>query len=240
MLFNQGRSAARISALIAVFAGLILTSQAYAQQAKVIKIQGKKAIVQFPDDARPHVGQLIDLGAGGPVSMSNSGGGSHSTGTRSMIIGGSGELSSLTSPGVSTSTTSFGLDGRYGWNAGVMEYGAIATLVYSSTSGGSARTLSAGGFFDYNLVPNTPGTEIVYGGAALGRFGTKGTTVGTAETTGTVMDLEIGGQVKWFPLATSVAVRGDLLYRIESASDTIKSSVTGSGLVAKVGFYIYY
>jgi hypothetical protein len=121
-----------------------------------------------------------------------------------------------------------------------MEYGGLATVAYTSTTGSSSRTLSAGGFFDYNLVPNTPGTEIVYGGAVLARFGSIGSTAGSAEVTGTVMDLELGGQLKWFPLGTSVAVRGDLLYRIESVSDTVKASAAGGGIVAKGGFYIYF
>jgi hypothetical protein len=240
MLFNYGRRAVRFSVSMIAFIALVGTLRAEAQQAKVIKVQGRKAIVQFPDDARPRAGQMIDLSGGGAVSMAGGDSSVRSTGARGMIVGGSAELSSLTPSGSSTSVTRFGVEGRYGWNTGIMEYGGLATVAYTSTTGSSSRTLSAGGFFDYNLVPNTPGTEIVYGGAVLARFGSIGSTAGSAEVTGTVMDLELGGQLKWFPLGTSVAVRGDLLYRIESVSDTVKASAAGGGIVAKGGFYIYF
>lgn len=229
----------KILASVTILLGLLTTTTSFAQQAKVLKVQGRKAIVQFPEDSRPRVGQVLDLG--GPVSM-DGGSGSAPTGDRSMIIGGSAELSNLTRSGATTSDTRFGVEGRYGWNTGIMEYGAIGNVTYYTTTGSSSRRLEVGGFFDYNLVPNTPGTEIVYGGAALGKFGSLSFSAGNNELSGTLMTLEVGGQLKWFPLGNTVAVRGDVLYRIESVSDTVKTvpSVMGSGLVAKAGFYIYY
>ncbi len=227
----------KILASVTILLGLLTTTTSFAQQAKVLKVQGRKAIVQFPEDSRPRVGQVLDLG--GPVSMDGRSGMS-ATGDRSMIIGGSAILSNLTPSGASTSGTSFGVDGRYGWNKGIMEYGAIGGITYYTTTGASSRRLEAGGFFDYNLVPNTPGTEIVYGGAALGKFGSLSSTAGNNEISGTLMTLEVGGQLKWFPLGNTVAVRGDVLYRMESISDTVKAMSSGSGLVAKAGFYVYY
>lgn len=245
MRFNTGfrtGTLAVVAATLPLVFGFFSPSTATAQTAKVIKVSGKKAIVQFPDDARPRVGQTIELGGGGMQSMD--GGGSHSSGggagSRSMIVGGSAELSSLTPSGSSTSTTVFGVDGRYGWNAGIMEYGGIGYLAYSSTTGSSNRKLEAGGFFDYNLVPNTSGTEIVYGGMAVAKFGQLSRTTGSNEISGTLMTLELGGQLKWFPLGNSIAIRGDVLYRIESVGDSVKALASGSGLVAKAGFYIYF
>lgn len=245
MTFQRRRLSDRITSgfFLGAVAATVLVSPnlASAQTAKVIKVQGRKAIVQFPDEARPRVGQTIDLG--GPVSIdgsSSSRSTSVNTGDRGTIIGGSTELSSLSVSGDSSSTTTLTFDGRYGWNEGIMEYGAVGGLTYFSTSATSRRRLDAGGFFDYNLVPNTPGTEIVYGGMALAKFGHISSTTGTTERTGTVLTLEVGGQLKWFPLGNSVAVRGDVLYRMESVADTVKSFTTGSGLVAKAGFYIYF
>lgn len=228
--------------LAAVFGSLLsltVSSSALAQQAKVIKVQGRKAIVQFPEDARPHVGQAIDL-SGGAVSISGESHSGGASGPRAMIIGGSAELSSLTPSGSSNSYTRMSFDGRYGWNTGIMEYGAIGTFSYSSTTGSSSRKIEAGGFFDYNLVPNVTGTEMVYGGMATAKVGQLGFTAGSAEQTGTLMTLEVGGQLKWFPLGNNVAVRGDVLYRIENVADNVKSMATGPGLVAKAGFYIYF
>ena len=228
----------KILASVTAIIGLFVTTNAFAQQAKVLKVQGRKAIVQFPEDSRPRVGQMLDIG--GPVSIDGGAGKSHATGDRAMIIGGSAELSNLTPKGASSSATRLGLDGRYGWNKGEMEYGAVAGITYYSTTASSNRHLEVGGFFDYNLVPNTPGTEIVYGGAAVAKFGSLSSSAGNNAISGTLRTLEVGGQWKWFPLGNTVAVRGDVLYRIESVSDTVKAMATGSGLVAKAGFYIYY
>lgn len=235
-LFNA-QTAGRSCAVAIALTCFLFSSEGFSQQAKVVKVQGRRAIVQFPDDARPRVGQIIDLSAGG---TSISGGGSSNTGDRSKIIGGSAELSNLTPSGSSTSGTVFAVEGRYGWNNGMMEYGALGSLTYASSTATSLRILSVGGFFDYNLVPNTPGTEIVYGGAALGKFGQISLTTGATERSGTLMTIEVGGQLKWFPLGNTVAVRGDVLYRMESVSDTVRGFASGSGLVAKAGLYVYF
>lgn len=241
MRFNFGPRTSYFTALFATVIGMFVATNAFAQTAKVIKVSGKKAIVQFPDDSRPRVGQTFDLSGGGGSMEGGSagGGGGGGTGSRAMIVGGSAEFSSLTPSGSSTSTTRFSADARYGWNAGQMEYGALGALTFQSSTGTSARLLQAGGFFDYNLVPNTPGTEIVYGAMALGKFGQISSTVGNLEFSGTVMTIEVGGQLKWFPLGNTVAIRGDLLYRMESASDSIRSSAS-SGIVAKGGLYVYF
>ncbi len=243
MRFNFGpRTSYFTAAKFATVIGMFVATNSFAQTAKVIKVSGKKAIVQFPDDSRPRVGQTIDLSGGG-ASMeggsSSGGGGGVGTGSRGMIVGGSTEFSSLTPSGSSTTSTVFEADARYGWNAGQMEYGALGAMTFTSSTGRSARLLAAGGFFDYNLVPNTPGTEIVYGAMALGRFGQISSTTGNLEVSGTVMTIEVGGQLKWFPLGNTVAIRGDLLYRMESASDPIRTAAS-SGIVAKGGLYVYF
>jgi hypothetical protein len=238
---RAGRSAARclkfmlLTGLTVGFTAVGLSSVASAQQAKVVKVSGKKAIVQFPDDARPRVGQMIDLGGGGE-SSSGGGGGSDS---RAMVIGGSAELSNLSTSGSSTSTTTLGATARYGWNAGDMEYGPLGVLEYETRTGYSKRTLGAGGFFDYNLVPNVPGTELVYGLGAEGQFASVSETTGNAEASSTQMTFQGGGQVKWFPLGNSVAIRGDAVYRYTSVS-VAGVSANISGLVIKAGFYIYF
>lgn len=238
---RAGRSAARyfnlvlVTGLTAGFTALGFSSIASAQQAKVVKVSGKKAIVQFPDDARPRVGQIIDLSGGGGES---SAGGSDS---RAMVIGGSAALSSLTTSQGSNSASETGLsvNARYGWNASDMEYGGLGGLTYSSGATDSDRVLEAGGFFDYNLVANTPGTELVYGLGAEGTFGSISQTRGSMERTGSALTLRGGGQVKWFPLGNSVAIRGDATYQLYN--QTLAGVETKiSGLLVKVGFYIYF
>jgi hypothetical protein len=231
-------TAARISfQTLGIATALLLSLGAQAQTAKVVKVSGKKAIVQFPDDARPKVGQTIDLsGGGGSSDMGSSGGGSRDT-----IIGGSASISSLSTTvgSNSSSRTDFSVSAQYGWNSGVMEYGPIAALTYSSSSGTSSRVLAAGGFFDYNFVPNTSGHDLVYGLGAQGLFGSASTSVGSAEVSATQMTFQGGGQLKWFPLGNTVAIRGDAVYRYTSSSSN-GSSTNTSGIVIQGGFYIYF
>ena len=121
-----------------------------------------------------------------------------------------------------------------------MEYGGIGSLNYTSTTGTTSRKIEAGGFFDYNIVPNVEGAELVYGGMAVAKFGQIAYVAGPSEISGTLMTLEVGGQLKWFPLGNTVAIRGDVLYRIETAADAIKIFTSGPGLVAKGGLYVYF
>jgi hypothetical protein len=159
-------------------------------------------------------------------------------GSRATIIGGSAALSSL-SAGGGSSTTSLEVDARYGWNNGTMEYGPIGSLTYTSSTGSSARVIAAGGFFDFNLIPNAVGTDMVYGLGALGQFGSTSTSVGNAEVTGTQMLFQGGGQMKWFALGNTVAIRGDAVYRYISNSSGGTSTNT-SGFVVQGGLYVYF
>ena len=229
MIFNK------ISLLAVLVALAVLPGQARAQQAKVLKVQGKKAIVQFPDDVKPRVGQLIEVGTGSSEGSMTAG---HGTGSRELIVGGSASFSSLTTSSSSTSTSTLDLSGRYGWNKGEMEYGGLGTFYYTSTTGSSSRTIGAGGFFDYNVVPNTAGTELVYGAGDEAIYAMVSTTVGSAETSATTLRFQGGGQMKWFPFGNTVAVRGDLVYRFQQNGGTTSS--TTSGLVALGGLYVYF
>lgn len=229
MIFNK------VSLLAVLVVLAILPGQARAQQAKVLKVQGKKAIVQFPDDVKPRVGQLIEVGTGSSEGSMTAG---HGTGSRDMIVGGSASFSSLTTSSSSTSTSALDVSGRYGLNKGEMEYGGLGTFYYSSTTGSSTRTIGAGGFFDYNVVPNTVGTELVYGAGAEAIYAMVSTTVGSAETSATTLRFQGGGQMKWFPFGNTVAVRGDVVYRFQQNGGTTSS--TTSGLVALGGLYVYF
>ncbi|MBL7688973.1 MAG: hypothetical protein JNJ49_13135 [Bdellovibrionaceae bacterium] len=229
MVFNK------VSVLAVLVALTVLPGAVQAQQAKVLKVQGKKAIVQFPDDVKPRVGQLIEVGEGQSEGSMTAG---HGAGSREMIVGGSASFTSLTTSSSSTSTSTLDLSGRYGWNKGEMEYGGLGSFYYTSTTGSSSRTIGVGGFFDYNVVPNTAGTELVYGAGAEALYAMVSTTTGSAETSATTLRFQGGGQMKWFPFGNTVAVRGDVVYRFQQNGGTTSS--TTSGLVALGGLYVYF
>jgi len=226
----------RLMAALVLIVGVgMVQTGAEAQEARVIKVQGKKAIVQFDDGYKPKVGEI--LGGGGGDS---GGGGGGSSGGRDTILGGSAEFSSLsTNPG-GASTSGLSLAVRYGWNAVDMEYGPIGSFSYATASSSSSRAIGVGGFFDYNLVPNKVGNDMVYGLGAMGTYVTTTTTTGSVESNSSTMKFELGGQVKWFALGNSVAIRGDGVYSHEQITPASGTSTTRSGFVVRGGLYVYF
>lgn len=229
--------------ILAALLTLSCGSISFAQEAKVIKVKGQQAIVQFPKGHKPYAGETIDLsgGGGGDAGGAGTTGGGGSTGPREHSIGAAAEISSISSSNnvkgsSSTSTTTIALEGRYGWNAVTMEYGPLAALSRTSTDSGSSMTLKAGGFFDYNLVPNTAGAEMVYG---LGAEAYVGQTSPSSGDSATLMGFAGGGFLKWFLLKTPTAFRGDLQYQYDRSSAG-QVTTTTSGPIAKVGFEVYF
>lgn len=231
----------RVVLYAATIAGVLsmglIGSTSLAQQARVTKVSGRKAIVQFPKEMTPTVGQIIELGGSGDSSGNSSSGGGDSRGT---IIGGSASLSSLSSnvgggSGATSSTTKVSAEARYGWNTGVLEYGLIALFGMDSSSGASTTQFGGGGFADYNLVENSPGAEMVYGVGGQGTY----SMVSGGGASSSVMNFFGGGQFKWFPLGNSVAIRGDGGYQYGSTS-TNGTSISNSGFVLKAGFSVYF
>lgn len=213
---------------------ICVASPALAQEARVIKVKGQQAIVTFPNGVKPQVGQMIDLNAG-----TVDGGSSMGTGSRDFTVGGSASLSFLNNSSTSKSTTLFAIEPRFGWNMKQMEFGPTAILSYSSTDGRTIRIMGAGGFFDFNFVPNVSKTQFVYGvGGDLKYYQTSDTVAGT-ETSTTDLVLFGGGQAKYFLFSDNVAVRGDVGYYYDR-NTTPSTSSNNSGLLAKVGFYYYY
>jgi hypothetical protein len=214
---------------------IFVGSMAFAQQAKVIKVKGQQAIVEFPMGVAPSVGQRIELSNG--VEPEDFGA---TLGTnRANFLSLTAQLSAISSSAGSGTTTTFEVSGRAGWNTAKLEYGPMGTLGYSSASGTSARTVLAGGFFDYNLIPNKSGTQMVYGLGAEGQIGQTAATTGGVEVAQTVFKLFAGGSVKWFGLSDTVALRADAgLDTVRTSSGSV--SVTESGLMIKGGIAAYF
>ena len=207
-----------------------------AQTARVMKVQGKRAIIKLDGNGTLQPGQTVQLGSSSDDSSPrNAWGGTQS---REHIIGGSASIYSTTENPGSTSSTLFSVDGRYGWNRGDMEYGGLAGVRFFGTSGRSTREFRVGGFFDYNLVENRPGTELVYGGSASLSYSMLNDTTGTNTASGSDIGLTLGGQVKWFPFGSNIAIRGDAFYGHSSRS--LRTDSTTGGFYVVGGFYIYF
>lgn len=237
-----------------------LASSVLAQQAKVIKVKGQQAIVQFPPDVRPQIGQSLRIGeakAGGEPSFAA---GSPATGSRAQTVAASASLAMLSATsdvtgGTSrtTSSTSLAVCGRYGWNKVQMEYGPLAEVEFVTADSSRTLGLLAGGFFDYNLVPNDGGRLLGYGLGAEGGLGYSSGSRSTSasvkyDLSGTKIMAAGGGFWKWFLPELPVATRLDLQYGYEretleqsgggAASTTSTTSTTG--LIVKAGFQVYF
>lgn len=220
-------------ALIALFQVLMLPL-AWSQTARVMKVQGQRAIIKLDRPGTLKPGQTVHVGSNDNSSRSSWS--SHSS--RNQIVGGGASIASQTQNPGSTSVSVFDVSGRYGWNRGDMEYGPIAAVRFTGSSGVSTREFQVGGFFDYNLVENTPGTEWVYGGAATLNYTLLNDTQGSNTASGSNLALTLGGQLKWFPFGNSVAIRGDAYYGHSSRS--LRTDSTTSGFYLTGGFYIYF
>jgi hypothetical protein len=111
-----------------------------------------------------------------------------------------------------------------GLNKGKMEYGPMVDI----TSKNSSSTTKLGGYFDYNLINNTTGANVVYGGTAgAGLVSFSG---------GTGFGFNFGGVVKYFPAQLPVAFRGSFGY----FSDKVDKDSTTSGLRVQAGFAVYF
>jgi hypothetical protein len=208
---------------------LLSTGAAKAEIVHVEKVKGNKAVIRLPVGMRVESGQELQVGASSrlPASKGSEG--------REHKIGGTAEISSLSSSNGTTSTnsTTIGVSGTYGWNTGTWEYGPqfLLTMLSSSTS---MTIYAIGGFVDYNLTPNMPGVDFLWG--AGGSAGLNSSSGGGTSSSG--MSFFAGGFNKWFPIGHPVSLRTDLGLSYSQSGSTVKTTQTG--LLAKAGFEVYF
>lgn len=216
-----------------ILASVLMSQTAFAQQIRVQKVKGNKAIVEFSGDLAP--GRTYNLGGSSSSSANTSGSG------RSYVIGGSfsyfsgTDSTSVSSISASNSTSSLNLTARFGWNFETYELGPLFS--YQSTSAGSQTTsaTSFGGFADYNLSPNRSGETTIFAGTGELTYGN----LSQSSTSGSLMGFFLGGSVKWFGLTNSTALRADLGY--DYRKTTIGSAnVTTSGVALRAGISTYF
>jgi hypothetical protein len=228
-------------------------SLVFAEQARIIKIKGNQAIVQFPPDAKFEVGQAVEI-AGHDSSYARSNAGE----AKSYTLGLSGSLTSLSLdesrsnvspagystlfPSTSKSSTTGSLVARFGWNRSLIEFGPLLETQLGLSGWDQRKAFLAGGFFDFNFAPNNGSNTFIYGVGAEGEVGyltgTYTVLVNSANVDVTTSGPKYKGAggvfVKWFAHQLPVAVRVDLQYSYDrttenwSAPATTNTSVTGS------------
>lgn len=219
-----------------IILALVLMSQtAFAQQIRVQKIKGNKAIVEFSGDLAP--GRTYSVG-GGSSSHNTSGS------SRNYVVGSSFSFFSGTdSSAVSNISTSghasdMNLIARFGWNFENYEVGPL--LAYRSVDSDYQAvhysSLMLGGFGDYNFTPNRNGETTLFAGTgelSYGNYSPKG------GSSGNITAFFLGGSMKWFGLTNSTALRADLGYDYKKIVIG-SASITSSGFALRAGISTYF
>lgn len=227
-------------------APLLISSAAMAQQFKVEKVKGNKAVIEFSGGGLTQ-GHTYNVSQPGDEELGSSprksGGG---TGSRQYVVSGSFSfgsgttststtISNVTST-TSSNTTSMNFVGRFGWNMGTFELGPLVAYTKDTTSTNDSSTMSFGAFGDYNFTPNRPGESTIFALTAEGMYASNSTN--SVNSSG--MGLFAGGSLKWFGLTDSTAVRFDLGYNYQKLDSGSGTNATLQGFVGRAGIATYF
>ncbi len=218
--------------ILFVIISSLSASEAFAQKIKVKKTRGNQSVIessvpleegQVYDLAVEPLSQNVDYKATGLRSRQNS-----------FSIGGS--IYSLR--GDEYQRNSIALQGRYGWNFSMLEFGVVTGFTSEDLGAGATSEFLAGGYFDYNLVPNRDTKNLVYGVVGVLTFGSRQFPATTGGGSATTLDLNAGGFISWFINSSAMALRAEVFFDYQQISTTTKqTNVTGFGSRALMVFY---
>ena len=190
----------------------IAINSAFAQSFKVVKIAGKKAIVEISDPKSIKLNETYNVGGSGEISTPAPMG---KAGKRNNAIGVNFGMSNV------NSITNTELGGFYLWNMKTYEVGPV--VQFNSTSGGgisrSSSAFGAEGFYNFN--ENKPGVEGV-----LSAVDELLLSSGSGSST---TALVAGGNYRWFILSGDHCFSFSALYSTTSGSGTNVSGFLLSG-----------
>lgn len=135
-------------------------------------------------------------------------------------------------------STEFDLQVRYGWNFSTFEVGAVLNADSADAGSGATTTILAGGYVDYNFVPNRDPKKIIYGPTVLVAFGSTQFPSSTAGGSATLTTINAGAFLSYFIADTTTALRAEL-YGVYSQVNTSAAQSTLSGAAAR-GLLVFY
>lgn len=190
--------------LIVALACIFGFQLSHAQSFKVLKIAGKKAIVEVDDPKMININQTYNVGGDtmGSSFMSGSTGGFK----RDNAIAFDFSYRTQSSPSIST----LSLSGSYLWNLKQYEFGPLVGITNVSGSGSSTNVTTFGGIGYYNFNENKPGVPTVLAGV--------GQLAITSGSGSSVTNISVGGNYKWFLLSGDHCISSSLLYNIAQSS----------------------
>ncbi len=206
--------------LVPVLLSLIIFKTSQAQTFKVIKMQGKKAIVELNDPKMVNLNETYTVSHGGSESTSVAT--TTKGGKRNNAVALDFSMSSQTSPSITT----ISLIGTYLWN--LRQYEAGPVLGFTSTSGSGTSSnitvLGATGFYNFN--ENKPGVESI-----LSAVGVLAVASGSGSSSTVI---SAGGNYRWFILSNDHCFTASALVTNASSGG---SSTTSFGLTAGIATY---
>ncbi|MCC2677512.1 MAG: hypothetical protein K0R29_88 [Pseudobdellovibrio sp.] len=194
-----------MSKLVIAVACLLGFQIAHAQSFKVVKIAGKKAIVEVDDPKMINVNQTYTVGGGGDMMGSSYTGGSGGY-KRDNALTFDFSYRTQSSPSIST----LSLSGSYLWNLKQYEFGPLLGIANISGSGASTNVTTFGGLGYYNLNENKPGVPTVL--AVVGELSI------TSGSGSSVTNISAGGNYRWFLLSGDHCFSTSLLYNLSQSS----------------------
>lgn len=213
-----------------VFAIFLISQNTQAQNIKILKVKGNKAIIESNtlliegDEYNLEPKRFSE-----DVSYSNQGLRSRKN---SISLGAS--LETIQSSSNSGEIISLNL--RYGWNFSTIEIGPYAKYESNNIYGVQSSAYAIGGFLDYNLKPNKDGQQLIWGGTATLGFGSLNAGAGTGTN---ILGVFLGGFNKWFIFGPQGALRSELGYKYEQRSRA-SSSTSSNGFIANLLISFYY
>ena len=208
--------------LLLIASVLLISNLSQAQSFKVVKIQGKKAIVEVSDPTMISLNQTYNVGDSSmPVSTGGKGG------KRDHAIAAAFSFTNQTSP---TSSSVMELSGAYLWNFKSYEVGPVLGFGTTSGSGTSSSSSEFGALGFYNFSDNKPGVETLW--SVLGKLSVASVSSGGASASQT--RIEFGPNYRWFLLSPDHCFSMSGLYYMYQQSGT---SVSGIRLEAGISTY---
>ncbi len=192
----------------------VISTHVYAQSFKVVKIQGKKAIVEVSDISSISLNETYQVGNNTAYQKTSF--------KRDHAIDASFSYLNQTS---SPSSSILSLSASYLWNFKKYEIGPLLQLVNTSSSGFNTSSTSIGALGYYNFNENKPGVEGVI--SAVGQF-SQASGSGSSSTT----SLSAGANYRWFILSGDHCFSLSALYRTTQGSGSTASGIILSGGIA--------
>jgi hypothetical protein len=223
----------KIYSLIIVTTALLTSQNAAAEKVTVKKVKGKQAIIETQTPLEE--GQTYELQTDNSISQDVDYK-SNVLKPRNNSLTFGAKLDFLKSD--TTQSTNYSLQVRYGWNFGTLEVGTLIEATGSDVGAGSTTTVVAGGYFDYNLVPNRDPKKIIYGPFALVSFGSTSYPSTASGGSSTTLNSNIGGFLSYFVGDSTTALRGEVFGTFQQVNTTAtNNSQIGGGFRGLLVFY---